>query len=366
MSQADHARLPPSSAASWVKCPGWRAMHDAFPEEGDNGPAMEGTAAHWVFEQLLAGHDVVEGIIAPNGVEVTDEMIDGANMFCDCVGVPHNGHVEKRVSMPQIHPENWGTPDFFGLRNGILRVIDYKFGHKYVEEFENWQMIDYAVGIINFLQIRPEHKTDIHLTIVQPRHFGRAGPIRTWETTYDEIVRYAGVLRTAALAAMEETPVCVVGGQCFYCPGRHACETLQRAVLSVVDQSFTSIPLHLSNEAAARELHAMSRSASLLQSRITGITELLLAQLRAGQTVPGFAAERAQGRQKWMRPPEEIIALGQLMGIKLDKPAVITPKQAIKAGLPAEIVAPISEEPLGEWKLVEVSNKASSKAFANN
>ena len=62
-------------------------MNDAFPQEGDNGPAMEGTAAHWVFEEMLAGRDVVEGVVAPNGVTVTDEMIDGANIFCDVVGV---------------------------------------------------------------------------------------------------------------------------------------------------------------------------------------------------------------------------------------------------------------------------------------
>lgn len=281
----------------------------------------------------------------------------------------YSAHVEERVTCARVHLENWGTPDvfLFNERTKTLHIIDYKFGFKYVEEFENWQCLDYAIGVADSLGISfSDEDVAVRITIVQPRHYGRSGPVRFWEFPICKLTQYASTLRTSAIAAMHDEPRCFTGDQCFYCPGRHACETLQRAVLARVDTSHTSIPLHLTNEAAARELHAMTASASLLQSRITGLQEMLLSQLRAGGVVPGFAAERAEGRQKWMRPPEEIIALGQLMGIKLDKPAVITPKQAIKQGLPAEIVAPISETPLGEWKLIEVSNKAARKAFANN
>lgn len=83
-----HAILAPSSAGCWVVCPGARAIRQAFPEEGDTAAAMEGTAAHWVFEQMLAAKrvDAVSaGDVAPNGVEVTEEMIDGAELFCDVV-----------------------------------------------------------------------------------------------------------------------------------------------------------------------------------------------------------------------------------------------------------------------------------------
>ena len=46
---------------------------------------MEGTAAHWVFEQMFAGVIPVVGQSAPNGIIITDEMLDGAEMFVDAV-----------------------------------------------------------------------------------------------------------------------------------------------------------------------------------------------------------------------------------------------------------------------------------------
>lgn len=340
-------------------------MAQAFPEEGDSAAAMEGTAAHWVFERMLDGHNVCEGITAPNGVEVTEEMIDGAEMFCDTVGGrKHGGHVERRVSMGTlVHPENWGTPDFFGLREGVLRIVDYKFGHRYVEEFENWQCIDYAAGIAEFLDIRPELGTGVEITIVQPRHFGRSGCVRTWSTDIVALQPYFAQLRAAAHAAMEPQPSCTTGPQCQFCPGRHVCETLQRETLSAVASSHTSLPLHLTEVAAARELRAIDNAIALLQSRSTGLTESLLRTIRSGGVVPGYAIEQAEGRQKWTRPVAEVIALGQLMGIKLDKPGVITPKQAVKAGLPEKTVKGISEVPLGEWKLVRVDTKQARKVF---
>lgn len=345
-------------------CAGWRAMSDAFPETSDTEAAMEGTAAHWVIERQMAGHTVNEGDLAPNGVEITDEMLDGAELFITCVG-DMVGHVEKRVEMKTIiNPANWGTPDFFGLKTGVLRIIDYKFGHRYVEEFENWQLIDYAAGICEFLDIRPEHGTAVEITIVQPRHFGRHGPVRTWMTTVPALVPYWETLRKAAALAMEPEPLCTVGSQCEFCPGRHACETLQRATLNIVDQSFTSLPLHMPNDMAARELRTMMRSAKLLESRITGLSESLLAALGASQTVPGFVAERSEGRQKWNRPLPEVISTATLLGIDVSKVSLITPKQAIKKGMPAGVVNSISEVPIGELKLVEVDLKKSRKIFS--
>ena len=136
---SDHARLAPSSAHRWVKCGMSRLMAEQYPQQGDmgTGPAEEGTAAHWVAEMVLHGKPVCEGVTAPNGVIVTDEMIDGANLYADVIGtLDKNCHTESRVTMAQtIHPENWGTPDFWRFRDGVLSVVDYKFGFGYVDAF---------------------------------------------------------------------------------------------------------------------------------------------------------------------------------------------------------------------------------------
>lgn len=367
-----HAVLAPSSAYCWVECPGSRALRQAYPEREDSEAAMEGTAAHWVFEQMLAAKrpDAVQaGQVAPNGVEVTEEMLDGAEMFCDCIGFNHTGHVETRVTMAEtIHPANWGTPDYHGLtgdggRGAVLRVVDYKYGHRYVDEFENWQLVDYTAGVCEKLGIRPEHGTAVELTIVQPRHFGRHSQVRTWSTNIIELQPFFQRLRDAAHSAMQDNAPTLTGDHCRYCSGRHACEAAQKAALSVLEMSGSSVPLELPVPAAARELASLQRAADIMQARITGLAESLLYAGRSGAVIPGYGVERAEGRQKWIKPVGEVVALGQMLGLDLSKPAVITPKQAVKKGVPEQVVAGMSETPLGEWKLVKTDDRKARRAF---
>jgi hypothetical protein len=107
----------------------------------------------------------------------------------------------------------------------------------------------------------------------------------------------------------------------------------------------------------------MQRAMTMLEARVTGLQQQLLDLCRSGVNVPHYAIERAQGRQRWIKPLPEVIALGQMYGLKLDKPAAITPKQAVKLGVPEGVVAMMSDEPLGEWRLVEVTTDKARKVF---
>lgn len=368
----EHAQLPPSSAHCWVRCAGWRSLHAAFPDSGDTVPAMEGTAAHWVFEQMFAGVIPVVGASAPNGIIITDEMLDGAEMFVDAVRsmVPAGVrlYVEERLQMDKVvHEQNWGTPDTFAIADdrSAIWLLDYKFGHRYVEEFENWQLIDYTAGIYNAL-LPVGGIVDscvVHITIVQPRVFNRGKPVRTWTTTIGALKPYWAKLAAAAPMAMCDEAPCVPGDWCEFCNGRHACEALQRTALAATDEAFSSIPLVLPPLAAARELRSMQRAMSMLEARITGLQQQLLDLCRAGVNVPHYSIERAQGRQRWTRPIAEVIALGQMFGLDVSKPGAITPKQSIAKGIPSGIVAQMSDEPLGEWRLVEATTDKARKVF---
>lgn len=331
---------------------------------------MEGTAAHWCFEQMFAGVIPEVGTSAPNGILVTDEMLDGAELFVDTVRsmVPADVklYVEYRVTMGKVvHEANYGTPDTFALTSDAIYLFDYKFGHRYVEEFENWQLIDYAAGIYESCGCRHRDDFPVHIIIVQPRVFNRGSPVRVWKTTIGALKVYWAKLAAAAPMAMCDEAPCVPGDWCEFCNGRHACEALQRTALAATDEAFSSIPLVLPPLAAARELRSMRRAAAMLEARITGLQQQLLDLCRAGVNVPHYSIERAQGRQRWTRPVQEVIVLGQMYGLKLDKPAVITPKQAVKAGVPAGVVALMSDEPLGEWRLVEATTDKARKVFGN-
>lgn len=114
MSRADHAPVAPSSLNRTVQCPGSLPLSQLYPEPEDSPEAMEGAAAHWALEQALRGWIIAEGQIAPNGVVLTDEMVDGAEMAVDYVR-RHAGHaflsIEHHVAVPRIHAQCWGTPD---------------------------------------------------------------------------------------------------------------------------------------------------------------------------------------------------------------------------------------------------------------
>jgi hypothetical protein len=70
------------------------------------------------------------------------------------------------------------------------------------------------------------------------------------------------------------------------------------------------------------------------------------------------------GRTVWTAPASEVIALGNMLGVDVSKPDVITPKQSIKAGLPAEVVAAYSHAPRGAAELAEDNGHAAAKVFA--
>ena len=74
-----HSFLPPSGAAAWSRCAQWPSMNAAYPQD-DTPESLEGTAAHWVLANMLDERCSTpkEGELAPNGIMVTGEMLDGA------------------------------------------------------------------------------------------------------------------------------------------------------------------------------------------------------------------------------------------------------------------------------------------------
>jgi hypothetical protein len=76
-----HAPLPPSAASHWVNCAGWLKMSRLFPARDDTPASLEGTAAHWVLSEAFAGRIIPISTLAPNGIAVTQEMHEGAELF---------------------------------------------------------------------------------------------------------------------------------------------------------------------------------------------------------------------------------------------------------------------------------------------
>lgn len=362
-----HSVLSPSSMARTVQCPGSVRMEQQFPETEPQPDAMDGEASHWAGAEMLNGRLVDVGERAPNGVLLTQEMVEGADLYYDDVVkslqpfgmTPAQGAIETAIACARVHPQCWGTPDYRvwvpgHLRGGrpLLKLWDYKFGHRWVEVFENWQTVVYVAGCVEGTNL-PDTDIDVEVTIVQPRSFHRDGPVRRWSFVASAIRAQINVASTAAHEAMGDAPRTNVGPECRDCRARHACPTLLRAAQSACDVAGQAQPFALSNEALGVELRMLARAEELLKARRSGLEEQAKALIRAGKHVPHWGLEHGSGRRSWNKPVAEVLALGAMFQLNLAKPPeAITPLQAVERGLPETMLATFTHAAPGAAALV--------------
>lgn len=360
-----HSFFPPSGAKAWRKCAAWPVMNSRYPQD-DTEESKEGTAAHWVAWGVHAGQEMREGMVAPNGVIVTLEMLEGAEMLVAEINKLKDPKIEQTVIIPRVHANCFGTPDIwdFDLVTKILTVIDYKFGHRYVDEYENEQIINYVAGILEDLEAS-EMDITVNSIIVQPRCFYKGKPIRTWTFKATAIRGIVNDLHRAAQNALVADPVATTNSECGDCSGRHACSVFQKAIYSDMEMSGRSVPFDLPPAAASLELALLERAAERMKGRITGLQQLVEANAKAGLPTPWHALEPAYGRAKWTLPDEQIIAIGQMYKKDLSKPGVITPNQAVKLGVDEAVIKAYSSVS-SSMKLVPFDPKNISRIFKND
>ena len=262
--------------------------------------------------------------------------------------------------------------DTFDSGKGTLYVWDYKYGYGIVDEYENWQGLCYAIGALdrilnngnpNSPQI--EQYAYVEIRIVQPRPYHKNGPVRPWRIPATDLRPYANILHMSAAAALKENAPTVSGPHCRYCNARHVCPAAQKASMNAVDVIDQNTPDELNNTALGAEITILRRAKEMVEWRLAALESQALTHIRQGQMIPGYSAETRQGRQVWTRPKNEIISLGEMYEIDLRKPVeVITPKQALKAGIDEAVINAYSETPKRGLKLVP-DDKLAKKVFSS-
>jgi hypothetical protein len=375
---SNHSKLPPSSAARRGECPGSRALESQYPNGHDTPEAEEGALAHLLASETLED----TGKQLPTDL-ITQEMVDGSNLYCKTIKnklteksarihvdfntLPKQIYgIEERVDISIVHPDCWGTVDCWFVLDRELFIFDYKYGFKFVEVFENWQLLEYAAGILDaFGALKQESIiTKINFCIVQPRSYHRDGQVRWWHLATEDFLPYLNILRDAEMRATEPNARCYPNPECTYCTARHACPTLQNAALSAVDVSYQNTSNQLLPMATGSELRYLKRAAKLLEARITGLEEQATYYLKRGEQVAHFKLEPGKSHPRWNVSAAEIITMGQLMSVDLAKPpAVVTPLQALDAGLDESIMNRYSERFPAAMKLVEDDGVKARKIF---
>lgn len=383
---SEHCIAPPSSRNRTVQCSGHVVMEryalQTRPYLAESESSLEGTAAHWVVENLVKyGELPPVGMPTPNGVIVDQDMHIGALMLRDEIlntlrpyGVEISDvAVEVAVSCPRIHPLIWGTPDYRvwipGGPRPRLIIWDYKYGHDPVEVRGCYQLTDYTSGSLSGINWHPNTVVDVELVIVQPRAYHREGLVRRWKTDTRELLQYFENSALAVHEALDETipPRLKVGPECKNCAARSTCPAHLRAAQEACDESYRAHPLDLTPAERGAELRRLTRAKLMLDSRVKALAIDSEEGIRRGEFTPGWKLEPGMGSERWNVAPEVVMGVADEFEIDVRKhQALITPKQAIAAGIPRKMVEQLSTNVPGAMQLVEDDGSRARQAFGSN
>lgn len=379
-----HAPVAPSALALTIACQAWLQLAKDLPPEPDTPEALEGTAADWVRQQYVAGNEVAYGtdIPTPGGFKVDYDMIHGAKLWVDVVGYGSISNVP--VVCERIHPSAcWGEPDGWTW-NPItqrLKLPDYKYGFGLVDVFENWQLIAYVAGLLDTLGLN-DAEVMVEFIIVQPRAYHKEGPVRRWTVRADHLRSFINeAWQKTALAwptpdhgDLGPPAEATVGTHCLHCPARSVCQAYQQRTTHVVEYVAKMERIAMDHNDVGAELLIMETSAKLLEGRLTALRAQAEGFLRAGKRVPNYCMDASAGGYKWNDnvTVQELDALASTCQLTLRnnitdphsrKSPVVTPTQAIKAGIDEAVISQYASKLPGGMKLTRESSTDARRAF---
>lgn len=375
-------KLLASSAGKWGPdgCSANPMMEAHYGEAvAQSEKQREGDAAHHVFaDTFRSGTAPAVGTLAPNNTVITQEMVEcSQDIVRDITDTLTKGAVSQDALFyveysfnPKlnIHPENVGRCDAVIIDAARFRVYiwEYKYGHRYVAEYRNWQIINAAIGVMENLGIPQSSWPQWQFvgTVSQPRNYHPDGPLREWHFTGEQLVGFAVDLKASAISAQVERPIATTGEHCRDCAGRHACGILQSVAMGLVDLSLEAAPQEMTPAALGLFLVTVRDAMKRLGALAEGLEEQAMFKVRSGVDVPHWKGDYSQGREKWNVPPEQVTALGQNYNVDLSKPPqTLTPAQARKAGVPDDMVQIFAERPRGAMTLVRFSESDAARRF---
>lgn len=245
----------------------------------------------------------------------------------DVTGSGVAAHVEHRVEAKGLT----GAIDAYGVQeDGTVIIWDLKMGYEPVEVVENWQLLCYG-----YMLDAPR----LDLRIVQPRAIDGDAPVRQWIVD-DPAPYYQRIQDAIARVRSPDARYVATSGNCRRCDALTTCPAVRRASLWAFDYARRPTK-RIAASAMRDELDAMREAKRLVTIRLDALEAEAIARLRNGEPLLGCRMKPGKRAPLRWSADNDIVesVLGLLPGPGLRAPAkLVTPKQAIDAGYPAEVV----------------------------
>lgn len=310
-SQRSHALLSASKASRWINCTPSARLEDEYGEQKSSPYAAEGTLAHELAEFYLR-KDVLDGMSESEFASRLEELSSDANMsdeMLDMVAVytqycadqyraavEENSaaiiEIEQRLDLTEFVPESFGTADCVIINDGVLEVIDLKYGKGVPVQAEwNKQLMLYGLGALyKYSLIYDIH--EVRVTIVQPR----LDNISSFQLSVEELQKWADEeLRPRAELAFAGEGELAAGEWCRFCAVRQRCRKLYEQQMEIARHEFAEPDL-LSDE----EIADIVKRAPKFVEWVDSITEYARAKaVSEDKCWPGLKLVEGVRRRKW-------------------------------------------------------------------
>jgi len=346
--------LKASKSHRWVNCPGSYTLEQKYPSMPMTEDALRGLEEHKTAARILIGDNPTDGTEVSNAVRTyVDEIqnVASGNLI----------NVEHRLPLTRdgITLNNIIDCHTYKAAENRFYVWDYKSGYYPVSAVGNWQLLTYAMAILDTCP-NLEMTASFELTIIQPRI--SSTPDR-WVIPAINLRSYRNQLFGAAAEALGDNPRTCSGNHCHRCSALAHCHSADEAGRVAVHYQGYTLDHTRTPDQLGVDLSVLKEAQTHIGRLTMALEQQLTGELKSGRQVIGWELGTGRGSQSWSQPHNAVTAMAKMYGVTVDKEALITPKQAITAGIPEAMVAAYSKVEPGALILKPSSDEELIRKF---